>query len=80
MDNGVLLETKTLVELIRHYIRDHTVRIFRISPLISDIRSSKISRHFHCCCFENYTNDLWFVFKTKLELEIKRKHLKDILR
>jgi hypothetical protein len=37
MDNGVLLETKTLVELIRHYIRDQ-VRV----------RSSKISRHFHC--------------------------------
>ena len=45
----------------------------------SDIRSSKISRHFHCYCFEN-TNGLWFVFKAKLTLEIKRKHLKDILR
>ena len=30
MDNGVLLETKTLVELIRHYIRHY----FRISPLL----------------------------------------------
>ena len=62
MDNGVSLETKTLVEHIRHYIRDQ-VHV----------------RHFHCCCFEN-TNGLWFVFKTKLTLEIKRKHLKDILR
>ena len=29
MDNGVLLETKTLVELIRHYIRDQ-VRVFSV--------------------------------------------------
>jgi hypothetical protein len=80
MDNGVLLETKTLVELIRHYIDRGQVRVFSVfHPCYSDIRSSKISRHFHCCCFEN-TNGLWFVFKTKLTLEIKRKHLKDILR
>ena len=72
MDNGVLLETKTL--------RTHTslhpgpgARIFRISPLLFH------PRHFHCCCFEN-TNGLWFVFKMKLTLKIKRKHLKDILR
>jgi hypothetical protein len=77
MDNGVLLETKTLVELIRHYIRDQ-VRVISYFTPASDIRSSKISCHFHCCC-EN-TNGLWFVFKTKLTLEIKRKHLQDILR
>ena len=29
MDNGVLLETKTLVELIRHYIRGQ-VRVFSV--------------------------------------------------
>ena len=29
MDNGVLLETKTLVELIRHYVRDQT-RVFSV--------------------------------------------------
>ena len=29
MDSGILLETKTLVELIFHYIRD-TVRIFSV--------------------------------------------------
>ena len=29
MDNGVLLETKTLVELIRRYIRDQ-VRVFSV--------------------------------------------------
>ena len=75
MDNGVLLET--LVEFIRHYIRDQ-VRVFSVFLPASDIRSSKISRHFHCCCFEN-TNRLWFVYKTKITLEIKRKHLKDIL-
>jgi hypothetical protein len=55
--------------------------IFRISSTdftpASEIRSSKISRHFHCCCFEN-TNGLWFVYKTKLTLEIEQKHLKDI--
>ena len=57
MDNGVLLETKTLVVLIRHYIRDQ-VRVFSVFHT-SDMRSSKISRHFHCCCFEN-TNGLWY--------------------
>jgi hypothetical protein len=76
MDNGVLLETKTY----RTHMPLHPgpdARIFRISRLL--VRSSKISRHFHCCCFEN-TNGLWFLCKTKLTLEIKRKHLKDILR
>ncbi len=29
MDSGILLGTKTLVELIRHYIRD-TVRVFSV--------------------------------------------------
>jgi hypothetical protein len=29
MDNGVLLETKTLVEFIRHYIRGQ-VRVFSV--------------------------------------------------
>ncbi len=29
MDSGILLATKTLVELIRHYIRD-TVRVFSV--------------------------------------------------
>jgi hypothetical protein len=50
MDNGVLLETKTLVELIRHYIRGQ-MRVFSVFTPASDIRSSKISRHFHSCCF-----------------------------
>ena len=37
MDNGVLLETKTLVELICHYIRDQ-VRVFSVfHPLISPL-------------------------------------------
>jgi hypothetical protein len=35
MDNGVLLETKTLVELIRHYIRDQ-MRLFSIFHACSD--------------------------------------------
>jgi hypothetical protein len=30
LDNGVLLETETLVELIRHYIRDLQVRVFSV--------------------------------------------------
>ena len=46
---------------------------FPYFTLASDIRSSKIQ---NCCCFEN-ANGLWFVYKTKLTLEIKRKHLKD---
>jgi hypothetical protein len=58
--DSVLLETKTLVELICHYIRDQT-RVFSVFTLASDIRSSKISRHFHCCCFEN-TDGLWFAY------------------
>ena len=36
MDSGILLKTKTLVELIFHYIRD-TVRIFPYVTLRSDI-------------------------------------------
>jgi hypothetical protein len=72
IDNGVLLETKTLHP-------GPGARIFRISPLLVTYEVGKFPHHFHCCCFEN-TNGLWFVFKTKLTLEIKRKHLKDILR
>ena len=49
------------------------VQYFPYFTLASDIRSSKIQ---NCCCFEN-ANGLWFVYKTKLTLEIKRKHLKD---
>jgi hypothetical protein len=72
---------------LKHSYRTHMplhpgpdTRILRISRLrvTYELRSSKISRHFHCC-FEN-TNGLWFVYKTKLTLEIKRKHLKEILR
>ena len=37
MDNGVLLETKTLVELICHCIRDQ-MRVFSYFTLVSDIR------------------------------------------
>jgi hypothetical protein len=66
MDKGILLGTKTLVLIIRHYIRetggDITFPAFFIVVVL------KIQ------------NGLWFVFKTKLTLEIKRKHLKDILR
>ncbi len=36
MDSGILLGTKTLVELIRHYIRD-TVRVFPYVTLRGDI-------------------------------------------
>jgi hypothetical protein len=75
MDNGVLLETKTFVELIRHYTSGTRCAYFPYFTPASGIRNSKISRHFHCCCFEN-TNGLCFVYKTKLTLEIKRKHLK----
>ena len=45
MDNGVLLETKTLVKLLCHSIRDQ-MRVFSV------IRSCC------CCCFENI-NGLW---------------------
>jgi hypothetical protein len=79
---------RVLLEL-KHSYRTHMplhpgpdTRILRISRLrvTYELRSSKISRHFHCCYFENRpTNGLWFVCKTKLTLEIKRKHLKDIL-
>jgi hypothetical protein len=78
---------RVLLEL-KHSYRTHVqlhlgpdTRILRISRLrvTYELRSSKISRHFHCCCFENI-NGLWFVYKAKLTLEIKRKHLKDILR
>ena len=34
MENGVLLETKTLVQLICHYIQDQNARIFRKFPAI----------------------------------------------
>ena len=51
MDSGVLLETKTLVELICHYIRVFSVR--------------KIPAIFIVVVFEN-TSGLWFVYKTKL--------------
>ena len=78
---------RVLLELEHSYITHMPLhpgpdtRILRISHLrvTYELRSSRISRHFHCCCFEN-TNGLWFVYKTKLTLEIKRKHLKDILR
>ena len=79
---------RVLLEL-KHSYRTHMplhpgpdTRILRISRLRVTYelpRSSRISRHFHCCCFGN-TNGLWFVYKTKLTLKIKRKHLKDILR
>jgi hypothetical protein len=70
MDNGVLLETKTLVELTRHYIQDQ-VRAFSV---------------FHPS--EWHTKYVIFivvlkiqmVFDSYLTLEIKWKHLKDILR
>ena len=75
MHNGVLLETKTLLELIRHYIRDQ-VRVFSVfHPCYSDIRNSKISRHFHCCCFEN-TNGLWFVEKNEINVGNRTKTFK----
>jgi hypothetical protein len=51
MDSGVLLETKTLVELVCHYIRVFSVR--------------KIPAIFIVVVFEN-TSGLWFVYKTKL--------------
>ena len=54
-------------------------RIFRISRLRVTYEVRKFFHHFHCCCFED-TNGLWFVYKTKFTLEMKRKHLKDILR
>jgi hypothetical protein len=37
MDNGVLLETKTLVELICHYIRDQVLIFSVFHPLISPL-------------------------------------------
>jgi hypothetical protein len=51
MDSGVLLETKTLVELVCHYIRVFSGR--------------KIPGIFIVVVFEN-TSALWFVYKTKL--------------
>ena len=47
---------------------------FPISPLLVTYKvNSKISRHFHCCCFEN-TNGLCFVFKTKLTKLTRHTH------
>jgi hypothetical protein len=54
-------------------------RTFCISPLLVTYKVRKFPAIFIVVVFEN-TNGLWFVFKTKLMLEIKRKHLKDILR
>jgi hypothetical protein len=48
--------------------------------LLDEVISCYLSHHFHCCCFKN-TNGLYkFAFKTKLTLDITRKHLKDILK
>jgi hypothetical protein len=54
-------------------------RVFRISPLLVTYEVRKFPATFIVAVFEN-TNGLSFVYKTKLTLKIKRKHLKDILR
>ena len=66
MDNGVLLETKTPVEFIRHYIRDQ-VRVFSVfHPLLVtyEVRG-KFPAIFIVVVLKIQNNGLWFVFKTK---------------
>ncbi len=46
MDKGILLATKTLVESIRHYIRDPSGVFFASGISIN-------SRLFCCCFFQN---------------------------
>ena len=64
MDNGVLPETKTLVELIRHYTSGARCAYFPYFTPASDIQYEvrKFPAIFIVVVFEN-TNDLSFVYK-----------------
>ena len=64
MDNGVLPETKTLVELIRHYTCGARCAYFPYFARASDIQyeARKFPAIFIVVVFEN-TNDLSFVYK-----------------
>jgi hypothetical protein len=73
MANGVLLETKTLVELIRHYIPGPGAHIFHISPLRVTYEVWKFPAIF-------IVIQMVFGLCIKLNVGNKRKHLRDILR
>jgi hypothetical protein len=73
MDNGVLVETKTL-----HPGLD--ARMFCISILRVTYEVRKFPDIFLDFVLKIQMVFDWYIYKTKLMLELKRKHLKDILR